>query len=81
MADAQQLQRAQEGGLRRRVQEVKAQHIGHAQRLELQHRGRQVATPDLWHSLLCKLPEGRLGVQPICLAWRVAACCGENTRA
>ncbi len=48
---AQQLEGAQKRRLRRRVQEVEAQHVGHAERLELQHRCRQVAALDLRHRL------------------------------
>lgn len=74
MSDSQQLQRAEEGGLRRRVQKVKAQDVGDAQCLELQHRRRQVAALYLRHRLGRQRAERRLCVQPERLAGRVSTC-------
>lgn len=70
----EELQAAHDGGARRRIHEVKPQHVVDAQGLELQHRVAQVGALDFGRRGVLQRAEGGLGVEAEGLARRLTPC-------
>ena len=71
---AQELMGAKQRSHRRRVHEIKAQHVIDAHRFELQDRAGKVAALDLWRGQCGQSPVSGFSVQAICVAGSFTTC-------